>query len=74
MLIMSESNGHNILSSKTGLLSDTLYNSCTVVRFDLEISKQTAYYHSVKSPASALSALRALITCCHKHLVSQLPG
>lgn len=29
VLIMSELNGHNILSSKTGLLSDTLYNSCT---------------------------------------------
>ena len=68
VLITSELNGHNILSSKTSLLSDTLYNLCTVMRFDLEIRKQTTY-HGVKSPASALSALRALITCCHKHLV-----
>lgn len=40
-----------------------------VMRLDLEIRKQTIYYHGVESPAFALSALRALITCCHKHLV-----
>lgn len=32
-------------------------------------NKKTIYYCGVESLAFALSALRALITCCHKHLV-----
>lgn len=40
-----------------------------IMRLDLEIRKQTIYYRGVESLAFALSALRALITCCHKHLV-----